>query len=206
MMRKSLLILGLVGLTAAVSAGDVFAQRRGSRGGWGNSPGISISVGRGGYYSPYGYYGGLGYDPYYRGYGYGYAPSYYDVTPSYSYYPATNYSEPQIRQAFYPAPAAAQQSVNVTVLVPTADAQVWFENGATSQRGMERLFHSPPLAPNQTFTYSIKVRWIENGRTVDQERRVNVQAGQNVTVNFRESARENVPPPLPQQPDAIPRK
>ena len=83
------------------------------------------------------------------------------------------------------------------MLVPAADAQVWFENNATTQRGMERLFESPPLAPNQNFIYTIKARWMENGQAVNRERRVNVQAGQSVTVNFREKTGENVPPPLP---------
>ena len=108
--------------------------------------------------------------------------------------------------SYYPAPATAQQSVRVTVLVPAADAQVWFENGATAQQGMERVFESPPLEPNQNFTYTIKARWTENGQTVNRERRVNVQAGQSVTVNFREKTGENVPPPLPRLPNAIPRE
>ena len=79
------------------------------------------------------------------------------------------------------------------MLVPVADAQVWFEDTATTLQGMERLFQSPPLESNQTFTYSIKARWMENGQAVTQERRVSVQAGQSITVNFRENQRENVP-------------
>jgi uncharacterized protein (TIGR03000 family) len=203
-MRRMLLVLSLAGLTVLASASDAFAQRRGYGGGWGNSPGISIGVGRGGYYSPYGYYGGRGYSPFYQGYGYSYAPSYYYATPS--YYAEPSFLVPtQVRQSYYTAPATAQQSANVTVLVPAADAQVWFENRATTQQGMERLFHSPPLEPNQNFTYTIKARWMENGQAVNQERRVNVQAGQSITVNFRENSRENVPP-LPRLPDAIPRE
>jgi uncharacterized protein (TIGR03000 family) len=208
MMRNTLLILSLAGLTVLASASDVFAQRRGSGGGRGYSSGISIGVGRGGYYGPSGYYGGLGYSPLYLGSGYGYSPSYYYATPSYGVIPMT-YAEPaptQIRQSYYGAPAALQQSVSVTVLVPAADAQVWFENRATTQQGMERLFESPPLEPNHNFTYTVKARWLENGRAVDRERRVSVQAGQSVTVNFRESSAENVPPPLPPLPNPIPRE
>jgi uncharacterized protein (TIGR03000 family) len=99
-------------------------------------------------------------------------------------------------------PATEPQSVNVKVIVP-ADAQVWFENRATTQQGMERLFQSPPLEPNQDFTYTIKARWMENGQAVTRERQVHVQAGQSVTVDFRANPVENVPPPLP---DAIPRE
>jgi uncharacterized protein (TIGR03000 family) len=214
MMRKMLLVLSLAGLAVLASASDAFAQRRWSGGGWGYTPGFSFGVGRGGYYSPYGYYGGRGYSPSYQGYGYSYGPSsyyatpsYYYATPTYSVMPATSYSEPaslvptmQIRQAYYTAPATAQQSASLTVLVPASDAKVWFENRATTQQGMERMFESPPLEPNQNFTYTIKVLWIDKGQAVNQERRVNVQAGQSITVNFRENTRENVPPPLP---DAI---
>ena len=208
-MRNTLLIVSLAGLTVLASAGDALAQRRGGYGGgygggWGGSPGISISVGRGGYYSPYGNYGGRGYSPY-QGYGYGnsYAPSYYYATPSYYVNPATYYEEAyvapttQVRPSYYTAPAAPQQFVNMTVLVPTAEAQVWFDDRATTQKGMDRLFHSPPLEPNQSFTYTIKARWLENGQAVNRERRVNVEAGRNITVNFREDIRENVAPPLP---------
>ena len=91
----------------------------------------------------------------------------------------------------------------MTVLVPAADAQVWFEDKATTQQGMERVFQSPPLEPNQKFTYTIKARWMENGQVVTQERQAHVEAGRSITVNFREKPRENVPAPLP---DAIPGK
>jgi uncharacterized protein (TIGR03000 family) len=148
-----------------------------------------------------GYYGGLGYSPY--NLGYGYAPNYYDGTPGYSYYPnqASLGSAAQPRQSYYPT--RVQDSVNMTVLVPATDAQVWFDNQATTQQGMERIFESPSLTPNHSFTYTIKASWMESGKTVTQERQVSVQAGENVTVNFRENPREIVPQPLP---DAIPQK
>lgn len=230
-MRRMLLVLSLAGLTVLASASDAFAQRggygRGYGGGygsgwygrgygyggyryggygygprWGYSPGISISVGRGGYYSPYGYYGGLGYSSYYRGYGYSYAPNYYVPTPSYLE-PAIVLPTAQVRPSYYVAPAVPQ-SARLTVLVPADDAQVWFENRATTQIGMERLFESPPLEPNQNFTYTLKARWMENGQAFNQERRVTIQAGQNVTVNFRANTGENLPPPLLRLPNAIP--
>jgi uncharacterized protein (TIGR03000 family) len=210
-MRKTMLILSLAGLTVLAGASDAFAQRRGYSGGRG---GASINVGRSGYNAPYRYYGGgaspyryygggLGYSPFYLGLGLGIAQSAYYATPN--YYAAPTYVVPmaQVRDSFYAAPVAVQQSVNIAVLVPAADAQVWFENRLTAQNGMERLFHSPPLDPSHSYTYTIKARWMENGQAVIRERQVNVQSGQNVTVNFRESAREIVP--LPKLPNAIPR-
>jgi len=198
-MRKMLLALSLAGLTVLASANDAFAQYGvfGLR----SRPLVSIDLGDGSYYSPFGYYGGPGYGPYYRGYGY--APSYYDGTPGYPNYPQPVPLVPrtQIRHSNYPAPV--QDFVNVTVLLPAADAQVWFENKLTTQRGMERLYESPPLAPNHSHTYTIKARWMENGKAVTQERQVSVQAGQDVTVNFREESREIVASPGPKAPAPI---
>jgi uncharacterized protein (TIGR03000 family) len=218
-MRRTLFVLSLAGLTIFAGASDAFAQR-GYGGGSGITPSFSYSVGRGGYYSPYGNYarygnyGGQRYSPFYQGYGYSYAPSYYYARPSYYYAtptypinPATYFSEPapsQFPPAYYTTPAPAQQTMTMTVLVPVADAQVWVENVATTQKGKERLFQSPPLEPNRNFTYTIKARWMENGQAVNRESQVNVQAGQSITVSFREVTGESVP--LPRLPDAIPRE
>jgi uncharacterized protein (TIGR03000 family) len=200
MMRKTLLVLSLAGLSVLASAGDASAQF--GLFGWRSRPLVTIDVGGGNYYSPFGYYGGPGYDPYYRGYGYGYGPRYNDGPLEYSNYsgPAPLAPTTQVRQSNYAVPATAHEAVGMKVLVPTADAKVWFENKETSQQGMERLFESPPLKPNQHFTYNIKARWTENGKTVNQERQVHILAGQNITVNFRAKAREDVPAPMPTTP------
>ncbi len=223
-MRKMLFILSLAGLALLASTDDGFARGRsgGGSGGRGSSSAGRGSVGRGnvgrgyggGGYGGGGYYGGgyggggylgggylggglLGGLGYYGGGGYGYAPSYYDGTPGYSYYsdPAPLLPATQVRQSYYPV--AVQDFVNVTVLVPTADAQVWFENKVTTQQGMQRLFESPALTPNHSYTYTIKARWMETGKTVNEQRQVSVRAGQNVTVNFRANAHEDVAAPLP---------
>ena len=205
-MRKTLLILSLAGMTVLAGASDAFAQRRGYSGGRGYAPGISIGVGSGGYYAPYGNYGGRGYSPYYQDYGYSFTPSYYYAAPSYYQEPAYAMPTPtQVRQSNYLAEAAVQEWANISVLVPRADAQVWFDGSATKQQGMDRLFHSPNLKPNQNFTYTVKARWTANGQAVTRERQVSVRAGQSVTVNFSASTSESVPPPLPMLPNAIPR-
>jgi uncharacterized protein (TIGR03000 family) len=186
-MRKTLLTLSLVAITLLAAANDVFAQRRGGRGGRG---GVSVGVGVGGFYGYYGspyYYGRRGYY-----YGYEYAPGYYDNTPGYYY--SDSVTQPpaaEYRQSSYSEPNTA----TLTIVVPNSDAQVWFDGSPTSQRGMERAFHTPAL--QQAGTYTIKVRWTENGRTIDQERRVRVQPGQSVMVDFRASPAERLPSPRP---------
>ena len=79
-------------------------------------------------------------------------------------------------------------SATMTVLVPTQDAQVWLGDAPTTQRGMERVFHTHGL--QQAGTYLIMARWTDNGRTVDQQRLVQVQPGQSVVVDFRTTPEE----------------
>ena len=187
-MRKVLVIFGLVAITMLASANDAFAQRwRGGRGGWGGYYGRGY-YGRG-YYGR-GYYGGSFYGPYLgfynRPYYAPYSYSYGYSAPDY-YYP----DAPEIRQSFYPP----EQSATVSVTVPTADAQVWFDNAATTQRGTQRTFHSPALQPGN-YSYTIKARWTQNGQSVDQQRQVQVQPGQSVGVDFRGKSGESPPTPI----------
>jgi len=196
-MRKSFVILTLVTAAMVAAAGDAYAQRRGGgyrggRGGYNGGSswsvgvgggGISVGVGNGYYGNGYGggYYGRGGY---YRPY---YSDSYYYSTPSYY---SDTVVEPavEVRQSGYTDPNTA----TVTVIVPNPDAQVWFDDAQTSQRGMERIFQTPGL--QQTGAYTIRARWVDNGRTVDQQRRVQVQPGRSAVVDFRG---EKLPTPRP---------
>jgi uncharacterized protein (TIGR03000 family) len=194
-----LLVTSLAALTVWADAGNASAQvfvRRGGNIVYGDGNG---NYGYGGSYLPFGGaflpYGGANLPDVYAGPAYtpaypGYTPNYYDAAPLYPAPPMRR------RQAYYVAPVAAQQFARMTVLLPTADAQVWFDNTATSQTGMKRSFDSPPLEANHRYTYTVKARWLENGKVMDQERQVHVQMGQNVTVNFHEI----VPLPLTQVP------
>jgi len=139
----------------------------------------------GGYYGGYPSYsyGGSDYYPYYSGYTYS--------TPDYTYATPT-VQAPEYRQSAYSDPNTA----TLTVFVPNADAQIWVDDNPTTQRGMERTFFTPGL--QQAGSYTIKARWTEGGRTINQERRVRVQPGQSARVDFRV---EDVPAPrTPPQP------
>jgi len=195
-MRKTILILALTAATVFASASDAFAQggrggRGGGRGGR-SSWGVSVGVGGiGGYYGN-GYYGNRYYGGYYGGRYYDggyYYPGYTYVDPVYPIYPTTD-----IRQSNYSEPALTQQYGTVMVMVPNANAQVWFDNAPTSQQGMERSYYTPPL-DSGTYTYTIRARWTENGQPVERERRVTVQAGQRAMVDFRTGSGEPLPLP-----------
>lgn len=174
-MRKAMVSLTLFGLTALASSGDAHAQ------------GLGYGYGARGY-SPYygggyGYgYGGYGNVPYYQSYGYGTVPG--------GYYSG----EQPMRQAFYYGAETAPPYATVTIVVPTADAQLWFGETAMAQQGMVRVFRSPALEPGKNFSYTLRARWLEQGQAVERNRQVYVQAGQRVNVDFRDPS-ENAPAP-----------
>ena len=79
---------------------------------------------------------------------------------------------------------AQQATALVTVLVP-ADAEVFFEGDPTTQTGTERRFVTPPLTVGGRYSYTIRARWTQGGKTVEKTRKVQVTGGANVRVDFR---------------------
>jgi uncharacterized protein (TIGR03000 family) len=94
------------------------------------------------------------------------------------------------------APATA---VQINVRVP-ADAEVWVEGTKTTQTGTRRTFVSPPLDPDETFTYTVRARWHDADGEVDRTRKAQVSAGDEITLNFvgtGKPAEPLLPPPTP---------
>jgi uncharacterized protein (TIGR03000 family) len=87
-----------------------------------------------------------------------------------------------------PAPAAKKGRASVTVIVP-ADAELFFDGVPSSATGTKRTFHTPPLDRGNTYYYSVRARWTADGRPVEQTRKVTVQAGERVRVDFTKSTR-----------------
>lgn len=77
---------------------------------------------------------------------------------------------------------AADAPVVVVTIVP-ADATVWFDGTKTTQTGMTRRFVSPPVAAGRTYAYRIRVV-AEGDRKLDETRRLSVQAGDQITLDF----------------------
>jgi uncharacterized protein (TIGR02246 family) len=80
------------------------------------------------------------------------------------------------------APVAQAHAI-ITIAVPP-DAAIFFDGTATTQRGSERRFVSPPLERGRKYDYEIRARWMENGRVVQQARKVSVTGGDTVRVDF----------------------
>jgi uncharacterized protein (TIGR02246 family) len=80
------------------------------------------------------------------------------------------------------APAAQAEAV-ITVIVPP-DAQVFFDGAPTTQGGSERRFVSPLLEVGTKYRYDLRARWTENGKPVQQARKISVRGGEAVRVDF----------------------
>jgi uncharacterized protein (TIGR03000 family) len=147
---------------------------------------------------------GWGWDyPGYNGYG-GFGPSYYNDTPA-IVQPAV-LSADTYNGAGYQAvtPDASQQPPDANadpnkagfiIRVPDPNAEIWFQNYKTQQKGVVREYESGALKPDQTYTFHLKARWTHNGQPVEAVRDVQARAGQNLNVVFTPPVREQIPAP-----------
>jgi uncharacterized protein (TIGR03000 family) len=81
------------------------------------------------------------------------------------------------------AAVQVQARAEITVVVP-ADAEIFFDGAPTTQKGAQRLFATPPLPVGQKYHYDVLARWREDGKPVEQTRKVEVSAGARVRVDF----------------------
>jgi uncharacterized protein (TIGR03000 family) len=126
------------------------------------------------------YYGALGVRPY-ESYAVNPLTTYSAQTlPSFEYGYGSNYRLPPILPSILPPDSAAR----ILVIVPDAEAQVWFDGKATTSRGLKRNFETPDLIPGKTYSYTIRAAWTESGQAKTAERVVEVIAGGQVTVDF----------------------
>jgi uncharacterized protein (TIGR03000 family) len=220
---KRFWFMAAIGLTAAsIYVSDTYAQKGGGgRGGAGpsmsgrgpggpsggqsrGSPGWSgdWNRGRGGWYGWYGW----GWEGWPNGYTNGYADWYYrpwywdDDAPFRRQYAV-------VQPVIIASPTSARPSpsdpggtaVRINVRVP-ADAEVWVEGAKTAQTGTRRTYVSPPLDPDETYTYSVRARWRGADGEVDRTRKAQVSGGDEVTLNFVGTGRPVeplLPPPTP---------
>jgi len=196
-MRRAV-ALGLALGVLLLVPGTSEAQRRGGRGGGGGG-GRGWSGGWGGYYGPsvgfsYGYpgYGSYGYGrPYYGSYYGGYYGNGYYSTPSYTY--TEPYSSTSIPQTSYYPPTISPNSVSFMVRLPDPNAEVWFQDHQTQQKGTVRVYQSDNLDPSSSYNFQIRARWMQNGKVMDQTKQVSARPGQQYTVDFMSEAVPNLP-------------
>jgi len=213
MYRRWQLWLGIPVLALAallLTTSPAGAQRWGRGGGnaWHNGNGWNGYYGNGYYGNGYygnGYYGngyyGNGYYPgfyglglgrgFYGNNGYGrgyYGNGYYGNSNGY-YYPSNDYADYSQTpnsgySSFYPSEDMPQNAAMVHVRVP-ANAELWFGGDKTSQTGPMRDFVTPELKQDKDYFYTLKARWMEDGKAVERTKRVKVRPGANVMVDFQ---------------------
>jgi carbonic anhydrase len=82
-------------------------------------------------------------------------------------------------------PKPDKKGASIKVIVPAADAKLWFNESATNKTGLEREFASPTLEAGKTYTYRVKASWIDKGAETVHEKKIQFKPGENVVVDFR---------------------
>jgi uncharacterized protein (TIGR03000 family) len=130
-----------------------------------------------------------GYDPFwgspYYGRGYGYE-NYESSLLNYRARPRVNRTDTSFYTSFYPMSQQAEIPRNaalVEVRVP-ANAELWFSDEKTQQTGLVRDFVTPELKPNKNYFYTLKARWMQDGKPVERTRQVRVAPGAQARVDF----------------------
>ena len=78
--------------------------------------------------------------------------------------------------------SAAAESGRVTVVLP-AGAKLYVNEVAVPAQGKE-TFETPKLEKGRKFYYTVKAELVRDGRTVSESKRVSIEAGKSVTVDF----------------------
>ncbi len=78
--------------------------------------------------------------------------------------------------------------IRLTVAVADPAADVWVQKVATTQRGVERTFESPPVEAGRRYEYEIVARWTEGGKDKAETRQVSATPGETVRVDFTRPA------------------
>lgn len=80
------------------------------------------------------------------------------------------------------------QPASIRVIVPTADAVVWFGEHQTKSIGTDRLYQTRGMLEGTSGSYQLKVAYSQGGQQFSLERTVSVKAGQSVVVDFGPAA------------------
>jgi uncharacterized protein (TIGR03000 family) len=102
-----------------------------------------------------------------------------------AFVPPTNLlpSSPEGSVEITPSVSSAEAPVTIQVRLPE-DAEMWVDGKKMAEKGSSRRFQSPPLAPGQDYVYELRVRWKEDGRTMDYTRNITVRAGDKLNLNL----------------------
>jgi uncharacterized protein (TIGR03000 family) len=81
-------------------------------------------------------------------------------------------------------PRAADRPATIDVWLP-ADATLTFNGTPTTSTSAYRAFVTPPLPAGKTFYYTLKAQVVRGGKTMTEQQRIAVRAGQGSVVSFQ---------------------
>lgn len=93
--------------------------------------------------------------------------------------------DPKGDPAVKTTPTEKGRESKIRVLLPTAEAKLYFDDTLTKATGAERSFRSPALEAGKRYTYKVVARWMENGREVAHEAQIAFRAGEDLMIDFR---------------------
>ncbi len=83
------------------------------------------------------------------------------------------------------ANSADMQPATIVVTVPSTDSKIWIDDQPNTQSGTVRTINTPALTPGKEYKYTVKASWSENGKIVENIKKVSVWSGKSTSVDFR---------------------
>lgn len=121
------------------------------------------------YYGAWGY-GGWGYDPYW--------PGWYEPSPPI----VKEYIQVPVAAPAPPAPVEPPRA-RLTLNVPSG-ARVWLGENEVDAGVSPLVLESPPLKEGQSYTFDVKVKWLEGTKTEERARKVMVGAEESKSLTY----------------------
>jgi uncharacterized protein (TIGR03000 family) len=106
-----------------------------------------------------------------------------------AYCASVRYSGPTTPTGYTTSSENASAPARLIVQLPP-DAKLMIDDKATSSTGSKRHYYTPPLPEGLQYVYSLKASFLVDGKMREVNRRVEVRAGQTVSVTFDEDGRE----------------
>ena len=69
------------------------------------------------------------------------------------------------------------EAVTIVAHVPE-NAKIWFFDQLTTTKGKTRVFHSPNIGPKGKYSYTVRIAWMEGGKTVSETQTFSVVPGE----------------------------
>ncbi len=82
--------------------------------------------------------------------------------------------------------ATLDNKAHIWLRVPQS-AEIWVNGVKTKQTGESRYFFSPPLTPGKKYSYQVRLRWMKDGKPVEETQRILVGAGRTIRRDFTQS-------------------